>query len=850
MGKTPAEYQREYRERKKRKDPAYLEGERKRQERYRKGINDLNIKDQKKRRDMSKLYSFTYREREKQKKATNTPKKPPEIEIVECRKTSNEQSPTISSSNDAFDFGSSPSNRRSSTSPNQLFVKLQFPNKKPTVRTNTLKKANNKIYQLREEIKKLKKAKRKYEKRCERMTKKNPQTVQSTIITQEEMTPKSKTKHELRQAGISPKRMKPSIVKKLIMSNAIINEVKETKRLNTEESKRRILYGVVSGKIIKKYRCMSIVEKEMTLSRKSLRRNNSKNLQLIPRKRMETVRTDLQQKVKAFMEREDISRMMPGKNDVINSDGTKYQKRILNDYLSNLYEKFKADHPYVEISFSTFCKFRPTYIHVTSVLSRNICLCHKHQSFAMKLQCLRSLGVKISPNPENIVKSVTEADMKNMLSEITKENIEYEEWQTVVESERKRLRVVRVRKTKVEFEEIMITEYSDFIKHTDRVKDQFKALRDLKENLPAGHVIIQMDFAENFVCQAVDEIQSAYFNSTGVTIHPVVAYHKDDKGIIQHKSLVFVSDVGQHKATAVLTIINKLIPELKKLFPDVNMVHYWTDSPSSQYGNRFIFDAVKRHEELFGVAARWNYFECGHGKGPCDGIGGTAKRQAAEAVKQGKTQIQDAHDFFSWAVQNQKSIQYIFYSQSEYDKMVESISSLKLKPVPGTMKLHAICNRDNILYTRTTSCYCGPCLVMADGMCEGWNAVALPNTKNLTVSASNLTIEECTNSTIVPSENDYVIAIYENLWYVGRVLKVDHNDKDVHVTFMYTTQTKDEDTKFRWPNPPDIIWVDFDDVVMIIDPPDPIGKSHRQFKIDKNTLDRILEKVDKRLSKT
>ncbi|KAK6168731.1 hypothetical protein SNE40_019916 [Patella caerulea] len=135
-------------------------------------------------------------------------------------------------------------------------------------------------------------------------------------------------------------------------------------------------------------------------------------------------------------------------------------------------------------------------------------------------------------------------------------------------------------------------------------------------------------------------------------------------------------------------------------------------------------------------------------------------------------------------------------------------------------------------------------------MYEGWNAVALPNTKNLTVSASNPTIEEGTNSTIIPSENNYVIAIYENLWYWGRVLKVDHNDKDVHVTFMYTTQTKDEDTKFRWPNPPDIIWVDFDDVEMIIDPPDPIGKSHQQFKIDKNTLDRILEKVDKRLSKT
>ena len=30
----------------------------------------------------------------------------------------------------------------------------------------------------------------------------------------------------------------------------------------------------------------------------------------------------------------------------------------------------------------------------------------------------------------------------------------------------------------------------------------------------------------------------------------------------------------------------------------------------------------------------WHYFEKGHGKGPCDGIGGAVKRGAAQAAKQ------------------------------------------------------------------------------------------------------------------------------------------------------------------------------------------------------------------------
>ena len=44
----------------------------------------------------------------------------------------------------------------------------------------------------------------------------------------------------------------------------------------------------------------------------------------------------------------------------------------------------------------------------------------------------------------------------------------------------------------------------------------------------------------------------------------------------------------------------------------------------------------------------WYNFEVGHGKGPCDGRGGTTKRMADEAVKSGKVVIQDATDFFAW----------------------------------------------------------------------------------------------------------------------------------------------------------------------------------------------------------
>ena len=41
---------------------------------------------------------------------------------------------------------------------------------------------------------------------------------------------------------------------------------------------------------------------------------------------------------------------------------------------------------------------------------------------------------------------------------------------------------------------------------------------------------------------------------------------------------------------------------------------------------------IANHKQIFGIRAVWNYFEAGHEKGPCDGLGGTTERMADEAV--------------------------------------------------------------------------------------------------------------------------------------------------------------------------------------------------------------------------
>jgi len=40
-----------------------------------------------------------------------------------------------------------------------------------------------------------------------------------------------------------------------------------------------------------------------------------------------------------------------------------------------------------------------------------------------------------------------------------------------------------------------------------------------------NEAIVQMDFAENYTCEFVEEVQSAYWNASMVTLHPAVAYY-------------------------------------------------------------------------------------------------------------------------------------------------------------------------------------------------------------------------------------------------------------------------------------------------------------------------------------
>ena len=87
--------------------------------------------------------------------------------------------------------------------------------------------------------------------------------------------------------------------------------------------------------------------------------------------------------------------------------------------------------------------------------------------------------------------------------------------------------------------------------------------------------------------------------------------------------------------------------------PNLRKCIYFSDGAPQQFKNVKHFANICYHEQDFGRSAEWHFHESAHGKGPCDGAGGTMKRLARKASLQMTHQISTSKQLFEWA--NQES---------------------------------------------------------------------------------------------------------------------------------------------------------------------------------------------------
>lgn len=108
------------------------------------------------------------------------------------------------------------------------------------------------------------------------------------------------------------------------------------------------------------------------------------------------------------------------------------------------------------------------------------------------------------------------------------------------------------------------TYVAEFSEHVERVKQQYHELRTLKENLPELEMILHMDFAENLSCRSLDEVQTANWNQTFVTLYPVVIYF-NESDTLKHKSTVILSDETHHSDATVCAFLDAFVPKLREI---------------------------------------------------------------------------------------------------------------------------------------------------------------------------------------------------------------------------------------------------------------------------------------------
>ena len=324
------------------------------------------------------------------------------------------------------------------------------------------------------------------------------------------------------------------------------------------------------------------------------------------------------------MKRPDNASCCPGKNDKVKVGTKSEQKYILCDTLKNLHRKFLQENSSTQICFALFCKLRPKFIRPVSYAARRVCLCQKHQNMALKLKALRNMKLNTLPLRPDDLKDIDLQEANQKLQNINQERVTWQEWQkTQVPYKETYIHKTALQEDtepKDKFIQKFLDEMIEFKMHAERVTEQYEQMRLLKQTLPASHVTVQVDFAENYVCSYADEVQSAYYSKEQVTIHPsVVHFNKanpeEASSSLSHKSFVIVSDETSHTSGTIFAMIKELVPKIKELVPSLETIHYLSDSPTSQYRNANMFNITSLHKQLFDVSATWQYFESGHGWG-------------------------------------------------------------------------------------------------------------------------------------------------------------------------------------------------------------------------------------------
>ena len=518
-----------------------------------------------------------------------------------------------------------------------------------------------------------------------------------------------------------------AIEKELVFHFYICDQLREKYAVSRKNRKNMQILSKIFGSTsrMKKYRTITKARKEFGTSRKILRSNNQRKLsQFIYERKMycAAVKDGTRRKVKAFFEQDNVSRATSGKKETVTRQKKKRQKRYLLQPLKVLHKQFITEYQKdKKMSISTFRRLKPFWIVKPRIQDRETCLCKLHENTRLMHSVLKHNGFLEEQSILDVVKStVCDENSKDccyrecpkckdkcvvFLPENNKPlNLSWWEWKTVTENYKGKEIKKAVKKKNNGDLHMLKSTYAEHIakisSHIFNINTQFSECKKKKESLNHNELFVHIDFAENWTCKRLTEIQSAHFGGSNaqITLHTGVAYIA---GQTVPESFCGISDNNSHNPSAIWSHLNPVLQYFKRKFPELDILHFLSDGPVTQYRGRQNLHLMANVPFLLGFKeVYWNFSESGHGKGAPDGIGASVKQLADRVVLGGAT-IDNGQDMFN-ELQERTKVK-LFYIPEDAETKV----TLSIPAVRGILKVHQVYSKEpGKIKVRHVSCYC------------------------------------------------------------------------------------------------------------------------------------------------
>ena len=393
-------------------------------------------------------------------------------------------------------------------------------------------------------------------------------------------------------------------------------------------------------------------------------------------------------------------------------DKKKYAKGIKyrTSSLLCLFNTFESQNPNI-CTYQTFAKYWPALFVKPSPSEFGTCLCTYCQNIELKVNSLQ-LRQLVSSHIclENIIEKARDenydlenqfrAEVDSLADDDKKEiDIAYNQWEKVKQTEvskntgrvkgDKMMRQAKHMKAE-ELGKAVLKEFEQYKQHLERdyiMKAEIKKVR-MEANEESDIAVLHIDWAEQHKLTEIKEIQSAYFNGRyAYDIHTGYCYTKEDS-----HGFASLSDSSDHKAEAIHAALKHKIADLVE--NGKKRIVICSDSPTSQYRNGKNVYLMKRLAQELKINIRLLFTEAGHGKSPCDGVGGNIKTQveAAMLASFGQGLLEPIHSVqdVKKVIHEKTNLNYhiTIHTQEDIENVKESMP--KLGPLVGAMKVHEI----------------------------------------------------------------------------------------------------------------------------------------------------------------